>query len=133
MFLPRLKVKNQRSRAQRKAGAVSVFENDVKVSERMKRCICVCVCVCVRVCVHRRSDEPNCLSPTYCFIRARCHSDRQLHLLSLSPAQQDAANLPSPPATHEKKKKDGTHTQTTAPASLDGGTEETSHGIKRRK
>lgn len=126
-FLLRLKAKNFKKSCTKKSRSC-IYDwrwcKSVRVNEEMYLRVCVCV--------HRRSDELNCLSPTYCFIRARCHSDRQLHLLSLSPAQRDADNLPSPPATCEKKKKDGT--QTTAPAgsaeartrphkALDGGNE----------
>lgn len=86
------------------------FENDVKEAQWItKRCVCVCVSVrCWFV-------ELNCLSPTYCCIRVRCHSERQLQLyttFSLSFAQQDATNPPSPPATNPANKDGHAHTNT---------------------
>lgn len=125
-FLLRLKAKNFKKLCTKKSRSC-IYDwrwcKSVRVNEEMYLRVCVCV--------HRRSDELNCLSPTYCFIRARCHSDRQLHLLSLSPAQRDADNLPSPPATCEKKKKRW-HANN-SPGWLGGGTNETSQGIRRRK
>lgn len=107
----------------------TLLKHDVKEAQGKQKCARACTC----------NVDLNCLSATYSCIRARCHSERQptLHTtssLSLSLSRMLTASAPSSNKPRKKQIKtpnaDAARAHTTRSRAPDGGTEDTSQGIR---